>query len=137
MTTEQMNEEFQFLSDSANSAIKELRSAIYRLSSVKNGEKPFLVRLKNYLDEFARLNDITINHQITGDENLISDELKQAFYSIICEACGNSVRHGECHEIELQLFLLDEKTTLTIQDDGIGHRFAKQGRDKNKRYRSH
>lgn len=120
MTTEQLNDEYQFLSQSANTTIKELRSAIYRLSSLKKGEKPFLFRLKTYLDEFARLNDIQIKHQITGDESLIPAELKKGLYRIISEACGNAVRHGECHVIDLRFSLLADKTILSIQDDGIG-----------------
>jgi signal transduction histidine kinase len=96
---------------------------------VKKGEKPFLIRLKKYLDEFAKLNDVKIDYQITGDEALINDNLKQALYRIICEACGNAVRHGECNAIELRLSLFGEKTVLTIQDDGIGihsHRFSEK-----------
>lgn len=120
MTTEQLNDEYQFLSESANTTIKELRSAIYRLSSLKKGEKPFLFRLKTYLDEFAKLNDIRIEHQITGDESLIPAELKKGLYRIINEACGNAVRHGECHVIDLRFSLLADKTILSIQDDGIG-----------------
>ena len=120
MTTEQLNEEYQFLSQSANTTIKELRSAIYRLSSLKKGEKPFLLRVKTYLDDFAKLNDIQIDYQITGDESLISTELKQGFYRIISEACGNSVRHGNCHIIDFRFSVLQDKTILTIKDDGIG-----------------
>ena len=48
------------------------------------------------------------------------DQLKQGLYRIISEACGNAVRHGECHVIDLRLYLVDEKTVLVIQDDGIG-----------------
>ena len=55
-----------------------------------------------------------------GDETLLSDELKEALYRIICEACGNAVRHGQCSVIEIKLSLLDEKTVLEIQDNGIG-----------------
>ena len=120
MTDEQLNEEYQFLSQSANTTIKELRSAIHRLSSLKKGEKPFIFRVKTYLDEFARLNDIRVNYQITGDDSLIPTELMQGFYRIISEACGNSVRHGNCHVIDLSFSLLEDKTILTIEDDGVG-----------------
>jgi NarL family two-component system sensor histidine kinase LiaS len=120
MTWEQMNQEYQFLSQSANTTMKELRSAIYHLSSMKKGEKPFLDHLKKYLDEFAKLNDLSIDYQITGDEAEISDKLKQGLYRMICEACGNAVRHGECTHIELRLSLLDKKTVLVIRDNGIG-----------------
>lgn len=120
MTPEQLNEEYQFLSQSANTTIKELRAAIYRLSSLKKGEKPFLARIKTYLDEYAKLNDIQIDYQISGDESFIPHELKQGLYRIISEACGNSVRHGQCHVIDLKFSLLDDKIILLIQDDGIG-----------------
>ncbi|MHA6260255.1 sensor histidine kinase [Sporosarcina sp. CAU 1771] len=120
LSERELDNEYKFLSESANTTIKELRKAIYRLSSIKNEEQPFLVHLKSYLHDYARLNDIRINYQITGDENLLSNDLKSALYRIICEACGNSVRHGNCSEIELTLLLVDKKTTLIIQDDGVG-----------------
>jgi len=120
MTSTELNDEYQFLSQSANTTLKELRSAIYNLDSTKNGEKSLLVRLEKYLDEYSRLCDIRINYQLTGDEALLSNELKQALYRIICEACGNAVRHGLCTAIELRLSILAEKTVLEIHDNGIG-----------------
>lgn len=120
MTSTELNDEYQFLSQSANTTLKELRSTIYGLNSTKNGEKSFQVWLQNYFDEYARLSDIRIDYQITGDEALLSSELKQALYRIICEACGNAVRHGQCKAIELRLSILDEKTVLEIHDNGIG-----------------
>ncbi|MFD1929283.1 sensor histidine kinase [Sporosarcina siberiensis] len=116
----EMNQEFKFLEQSANTTIKELRAAIYQLSSIKNGENSFYMRLKTYLDEYAKLYDIQINHQMIGNELLISDELQNALYRIVCEACGNAVRHGKCTTIELNLSVLENKTILAIQDDGLG-----------------
>ena len=120
ITREELNEEYQFLSQLANTTIKELRASIFRLSSVKKGDQPFVVRVKKYLDEYARLNDISIDYQMTGDESFISDKLQEALYRIICEACGNAVRHGNCTVIDLKLSFADEKTVVVIQDDGIG-----------------
>lgn len=120
MSAEQLQEEYRFLSQSANKTIKELRAAIFRLSSMKKGEKPFLVRLKKYLDEFSKLNDVKIDYEIAGDEALISDKLKQGLYRIVCEACGNAVRHGECNVITLRLSIVGNKTALTVSDDGVG-----------------
>ncbi|WP_164667893.1 ATP-binding protein [Virgibacillus doumboii] len=120
MTPGELNKEYQFLSQSINATIKELRSAIYHLSSVKKDEKPFFVQIRKYFDEFSRLNDIQINHRITGKETLISNDQKQALYRIICEACGNAARHGKCNSIDIKLTLHEKKTALTIFDDGIG-----------------
>lgn len=120
ITKHELQQEYQFLSKTANTTMKELRAAIYRLSSVKKGEQPFIVRLKKYLDDYGKLNIITINYHITGDESFITNKLKNELYRISCEACGNAVRHGDCHVIDLRLSLSEEKTILVIQDDGIG-----------------
>ena len=120
MSSRELEEEYEFLSKTANSTIKELRSVVYRLSSVKKGETPFLVSLQKYLEEFARLNDIRIDYQMTGEEGFISEKVKQTLYRIISEACGNSVRHGKCKQIELKLTITERKIELSIYDDGIG-----------------
>ena len=72
------------------------------------------------MDDYARLHAIRIDRQLTGDEATIPDELKQALYRIVCEACGNAVRHGQCQAIEIRLSIFDENTVLEIQDNGIG-----------------
>ncbi|WP_308637213.1 sensor histidine kinase [Paenibacillus silvisoli] len=117
---EQLNEEYRFLSQSANTTLKELRSAIYRLSSVKKGEMPFIVQLKRFLDEHAKLNQIRVDYQIAGDEAFMIPSLKQAVYRMICEACGNAVRHGHCSRVEVSLTISENKTVLAIHDNGVG-----------------
>lgn len=120
ITTEELEQEFEFLSQTANTTMKELRASIYRLSTVKKGEEPFLVLIENYLVEYAKLNDIRIAYDITGNESSISANTKNGLYRIICEACGNAVRHGRCTLIEVMLALEEERTYLVIKDNGIG-----------------
>jgi signal transduction histidine kinase len=120
MTKEELNEEYKFLSLSAQETMKELRATIYSLSSVKNGEKSYFTRLAKYVTEYAKLNDITINHKFAGNESVLPSELKEAIYRIVCEACGNSVRHGKCSRIEVDISITHEKAVIRIQDDGMG-----------------
>jgi len=120
MTTDELNEELQFLSQSANTTLKELRATIYRLCSSENNEVSLFIRLQTFFDDYARLQTIQIDAQLKGDESSLSDELKEAIYRIICEACGNAVRHGQCSVIAIKLSLLEEKTVLKIQDNGSG-----------------
>ena len=120
ISKEELNEEFQFLAGVANSTLKELRAAIYRLSSVKKDEKPFLDQIKNYLKEYAKLNNITIHCQIAGDESYIPSSFKPDLFRMIYEGCGNAVRHGKCTTIDIQFTLMKEKTAVIICDDGIG-----------------
>jgi len=116
----ELEQEFEFLLQTANTTMKELRASIYRLSSVKKGEKPFLILIENYLVEYAKLNDIRIDYEISGEETSISANEKNGLYRIISEACGNAVRHGKCSFIEVTLALEEERTCLVIKDNGIG-----------------
>lgn len=120
ITDEELDEEYTFLSDSAQTTIKELRSAIYRLSSLKKGETPFFDRLKTYLDDYARLNSIRIAYDLTGNEALIVSEMKEALYRVICEASGNAVRHGKASVIEVTLTIMETVTVVEIYDNGSG-----------------
>lgn len=120
ISTTELEQEFDFLLQTANTTMKELRASIYRLSSVKKGEKPFLILIENYLVEYAKLNDIRIDYEILGEETSISANEKNGLYRIISEACGNAVRHGKCSFIEVTLALEEERTCLVIKDNGIG-----------------
>lgn len=120
ISTTELEQEFDFLLQTANTTMKELRASIYRLSSVKKGEKPFLILIENYLVEYAKLNDIRIDYEISGEETSISANEKNGLYRIISEACGNAVRHGRCSFIEVTLALEKERTCLVIKDNGIG-----------------
>ena len=125
LSEEELNQEFLFLSKSANEAMKELRAAIFRLSSIKKGEQPFFLRLSNYFHEYAKLNDIKIDYAVNGDEFLIDAKLKEALYRIICETCGNAVRHGDCKLITVKLIVVENEITLSIQDNGNGIKIDK------------
>ena len=128
ISKEELNEEFRFLAGVANSTLKELRAAIYRLSSIKKEEKSFLTQVRNYLEEYAKLNDITIHYQIVGDESYISSSIKPDLFRMIYEGCSNAVRHGKCTTIDIQFTLAKGKIGIAICDDGIGFTASQQQR---------
>lgn len=106
--------------ESSNIAMKELRKSIYRLSSRKKGEKYLQESIQNFLDSITKLQDVIINFHETGDENLISFELKKGLTRIIREACGNAIRHGKCSNINIELSISLDCIRLSIKDDGNG-----------------
>lgn len=111
---------FELIRESANLAMGELRSSIYGLSSRKKGERPFIQMLEDYLNNFKKLHSISISTSITGDEELISGQLKRTLYRIICEGTGNAVNHGQCKHINVTLNMEPPNITLSIEDDGKG-----------------
>jgi NarL family two-component system sensor histidine kinase LiaS len=117
---EDLHKQLQLVKDCASSALHELRSAIYRLSSKKRGEEALAVSIKTYLDSLSKLNGVIIDFNISGDEDKLPMELKRALYRIICEATGNAIRHGKCNKINIELAIHRTFCNLTLQDDGNG-----------------
>lgn len=118
--SKELGDHLKLIRESANGAMLELRSCIYRLSSKKKGEKALFAKIKMYLAELADLNGISITDCIEGDEEILSGPLKRALYRIICEATGNAVRHGGCSNIDIKLSLHSTYTELYIKDNGNG-----------------
>lgn len=116
----QIREGLNTLQRSAHSAMKELRSTIYRLSYRKGGNKSFKASIRDYLNTISKLNNINIDFNIKGDEELISISRKRGLYRIICEATGNAIRHGKCDSIKVNINIERDFTEVDISDNGKG-----------------
>lgn len=120
MTNPQLEEKLHSLQASAHSAMKELRTTIYRLSSRKGGEKSFQSSIRDYLQNVSKLNNVDIKFDIKGDEESVSISKKRGIYRIVCEATGNAIRHGKCKFIEVDLYIDNRIIELNISDNGEG-----------------
>lgn len=94
LTGDQLTDQLTAIMDSAGRATRELRSAIFKLSSAKAGRREFSSSIKAYVSDLARLNDIEIGFELDGDEDRLDVSQKKALYRIVSEAAGNAVRHG-------------------------------------------
>jgi|LSQX01.2.fsa_nt_gb signal transduction histidine kinase len=120
MSVSQIQESLHLLQKSAQLSMEELRSTIYRLSSKKGGQKSFKQGLSEYINTITKLNNIRINLEINGDEELLGIQKKRGLYRIICEATGNAIRHGKCSMIEIKLDIYKAFVELNIADNGEG-----------------
>lgn len=132
MTDEEINEELNLIRSSIDSAMKELRMAIYSMSWKKGGNDNFIADTMKFIEEIRRLNDVKISFQLIGNSDLLSLLQKKTLYRIICEGVGNAVRHGSAEFIEVSLNTQSDVTVLKIIDDGTGFDFqllkqSKQG----------
>jgi two-component system, NarL family, sensor histidine kinase LiaS len=115
-----LQEELNLMRDSINTAMNELRSAVYGLSWKKEGTNNFTVDLLNYINEIRRMNKVNISFDMIGESELLSLIQKKSLYRIICEGVSNAVRHGKARNIDITLKLENESTTLELIDDGNG-----------------
>ena len=124
LTEEQIEEKLVSLQESSNAAMKELRSTIYELSTKKGGNNTYIDDIRKYLDNISNLNNINIDFQFSGDEELLDTQRKSGLYRIISESTGNAIRHGKSKKIEVDFNIEDNETSLTIDDNGIGFNVA-------------
>ncbi|NLX63265.1 MAG: hypothetical protein GX022_00575 [Clostridiaceae bacterium] len=120
LSEEKLSEVLREIRESSCLALQELRNSIYRLSSAKKGDRALYAALKSYLDSISKLNGVRIELSFTGDENLLSLQIKKAINRIIREAAGNAVRHGKCKNLQVELEIGYELVRLKIIDDGVG-----------------
>ncbi|UNC93460.1 sensor histidine kinase [Candidatus Contubernalis alkaliaceticus] len=106
--------------DLAAATAKEIRFLIYRLSPRHRGDDTFIKELKTYLESLGNLNQVIIEFNVNGKEELLKPVIRNAFYRIIKEATGNAVRHGKCSKINVELGMTPFGSNLKISDNGRG-----------------
>ena len=117
---EEMERELNYIRETTDKVMKDLRAKIYGLSWKKFGNNSFITDIKTYIEDIRKLNEVNIPFYIIGNDELLISKQKNALYRIICEGIGNAVRHGRAKNIEVSLTINGQISLLKITDDGIG-----------------
>ena len=125
----EVQQQLKLLQKTAQKSLKELRAAIYAISSLKKREEPLLADIQQYLQDFSALNKLKVNFHCNEFFVPPGAQIRHALYRIIREATGNAVRHGLCEEIDVDLKADQTGITLTITDDGCGFNPDAVGKD--------
>ncbi len=112
--------ELNLIRNTINEVMKDLRSTIYGYSFGKNRNINFINDINKYINETKVLNNININFKVEGSHDHLPSGQKNALYRIICESCGNAIRHGKAAEIDILLAIDCNDTKLIVKDDGAG-----------------
>ncbi len=116
----ELQEQLSAIQEVAGRTSKELRLLIYRLSPRKRGDDTFVAELRSYLNGLSHINNTPIDFRVEGTEEYLNPSMRGAFYRIIKEATGNSIRHGGPRKLEVTLKMSPFAAALTIVDDGQG-----------------
>ena len=109
------------------SAIKEIRNLSHSLISPSLNESELLEAINNIIQVTQQASGINISLQVLDfDENNISDKLKLNIYRIVQEQFYNIIKHAAAQKIIVRLVNDNEKTMLSIKDDGVGFDTAKK-----------
>lgn len=117
---EELNERMRLMQQTAQKTLKELREAIYRMSSLTNDREPFLEGVQKYLRDLGQMNNVRVDFSHKGLLQQLPSQLQRSFFRIIREATGNAIRHGQCSSISVSLEEGEGKFILEIFDDGKG-----------------
>ncbi|MFO8192093.1 MAG: sensor histidine kinase, partial [Bacillota bacterium] len=99
---------------------RDLRALIYRLNPRQASNDTFVKEITEYLEKLARMNDISIRHEVNGDPGYLNPALCRALYRILRESTANAMRHSECSEILVNLSFSRKYSVLKISDNGKG-----------------
>lgn len=104
-----------------NTAIDEIRNLSHSLIPPSLHESEFLDAMKNIIESTQKSSGIIIQLQACGfDESSIPDKLKLTIYRIVQEQLNNILKHASAQNVIVHLVKDNEKTLLSIKDDGIG-----------------
>jgi len=103
-----------------NEAKEQTRNIARGLSPVNLGEGGFIVSVQQLCLNIEQLFNIRCSLDY-DDDFTIKDENKGVnLYYIIMEALNNAVRHGNARNISVEIRMGEDRTILTVADDGSG-----------------
>ncbi len=103
------------------SAINEIRNLSHTLIPPSLNESELVESLKNIIAATQKSSGIIIHLQASDvNESSIPDKLKLSIYRIVQEQFNNILKHAGAQKVIVQLVQDNEKTMLSIKDDGVG-----------------
>lgn len=112
--------QIEIMQRTAQDSLKDLRSIIYDMSSIKSRKEEFASEIKKYLENLSKLNQIKVEYKCSCNIDSLEVDFKKAIYRIIKEATGNSIRHSGCDYIHVKIYSGDDFLYLKIEDNGCG-----------------
>lgn len=101
-------------------AVREVRHISHDMLSgtlVKFGLSAALQDLKNSIEVPGKL---TVELNLFGLDHRLDNEVEIAVYRIIQELVGNSLKHANASEMNIQLTLSDDNLNVMVEDNGRG-----------------
>lgn len=102
-------------------AIREIRFLSHNL--VKNESLPIslkLARLTERFDEFSSADFYFQDYTQKGIDRQLSEDRQQNLYYIVQELFTNIIKHAFAKEVSVQIFQDEDRSWITIEDDGVG-----------------
>ncbi len=106
--------------DDQDDAIRELRTAIFGLSSKRSAGRTIRVVVNQLVDDAARVLGFRPTLHFNGVLDSIDQEVTAEVAAVVREALSNVARHARANKVEVSLSHVGERLAVVISDDGAG-----------------
>ncbi len=113
-------EKIERIIDDQDDAIRELRTAIFGLSSKRSAGRTIRVVVNDLVDDAARVLGFRPTLHFNGVLDSIDQEVTAEVAAVVREALSNVARHSRAHKVEVSLSHVGERLNVMISDDGAG-----------------
>ena len=108
--------------DAIDSTIRQIRQAIYRLSSPASaGVHSLRARVNTLMRETLEGEELDSRLEFAGPvDTLVNTELGDEVSAVLREALSNVVRHAQAKSVEASIAVRGAQVVVTVRDDGVG-----------------
>lgn len=117
---EKAHAKIESIIDTQDDAIRELRTAIFGLSSKRSAGLTLRVVVNQLVDDASRVLGFRPALHFVGVLDSIDAHITTEVAAVVREALSNIARHAHARRVDVTLRHLDDSLTLTIADDGAG-----------------
>ncbi len=116
---ERARAQIQLLYETANAALKEMRTLIFELRPADLEQEGLAAVLSKHAKMVADRYGITVRVDVRGRRRLPLP-VEKALFRVAQEALNNVVKHAQASEVAVTLSAQDDLVALTIEDNGVG-----------------
>ena len=113
-------QQLQVISKVVRQGIVDVRNSLNKLRPGALEQHGFKGALKNMIEEFTSVSDLTITLDYRLDKVDFENTKEDILFRVIQESVTNAVRHGDATHIDISLYIEDNNLYLRIQDNGQG-----------------
>ncbi len=106
--------------DDQDDAIRELRTAIFGLSSKRSAGRTIRVVVNQLVDDASRVLGFRPTLHFNGVLDSIDQDVTTEVAAIVRESLSNVARHAQAKKVEVSLSHIGDRLAVVISDDGEG-----------------
>lgn len=116
---ERARQQIGILHETANSALKEMRTLIFELRPANLENEGLATVLTKHAKMIGERHGLKINTIVTGQRRL-QLAVEKGLFRVAQEALNNVVKHAQASEVTITLTTIDNWVTMSVEDNGTG-----------------